>query len=352
MEISGIQIPDPLSENAIETYRWAVVHGELAMEEAAEELGFSPDGLRMAISELERRGLLRPAPASEGGTRLVTVAPDTAAAGTVTPMETLLRDRLDHILRLRGEFDLLRPLYAESQARQQARTPLTEVVELSTVLDLIDDAMASCRHQVLVCEPSREQPAELVERTHVRDLAMLRRGVEIRTLYQHSTRRHTVTQQYIDKLVEAGAHVRTLTELFGRMIAFDRSTAFIPHRTEPDGAVIVRDPSVVEYLCSTFDHAWMLATPYQPGQHRTYTLGDEAKQAIARMLTEGMKDEVIARRLGISLRTCRKHIAEIMEHFSAESRFQLGYLIRARLGEPGKGPDLDRVISETCSSPS
>lgn len=43
-----------------------------------------------------------------------------------------------------------------------------------------------------------------------------------------------------------------------------------------------------------------------------------------------MKDEMIARRLGMSLRTCRKHIAESMETLGASSRFQAGYLARAR----------------------
>nr|WP_237532014.1 LuxR C-terminal-related transcriptional regulator [Streptomyces sp. SID8352] len=42
------------------------------------------------------------------------------------------------------------------------------------------------------------------------------------------------------------------------------------------------------------------------------------------MLASGLKDDVIARRVGISSRTLRRHISVIMEELSAESRFQAG----------------------------
>lgn len=44
------------------------------------------------------------------------------------------------------------------------------------------------------------------------------------------------------------------------------------------------------------------------------------------MLAAGAKDETIARELGVSLRTCRRHIAEMMRMTGAGSRFQAGVL--------------------------
>jgi transposase-like protein len=152
----------------------------------------------------------------------------------------------------------------------------------------------------------------------------------MRTLYQHTSRRHQPTQEYVQRITGEGAQVRTLAALFGRMIAFDRSTVIIPHHEEYDGAVVIRDPSTVVYLCSVFEQSWTVADPYAPSAQGDSAL-DEIKQAIIRLLAEGMKDEMIARRLGMSLRTCRKHIAESMESLGATSRFQAGYLARARL---------------------
>ncbi len=51
---------------------------------------------------------------------------------------------------------------------------------------------------------------------------------------------------------------------------------------------------------------------------------DDLKRSIVRLMAEGYKDEIVARRLGMSVRTCRRHIAEIMEELEATSRFQAG----------------------------
>jgi DNA-binding NarL/FixJ family response regulator len=54
-------------------------------------------------------------------------------------------------------------------------------------------------------------------------------------------------------------------------------------------------------------------------------LGSELKREIVRRLAAGDKDEAIARGLGISLRTCRRYIAEILSATGAVSRFQAGF---------------------------
>ena len=46
---------------------------------------------------------------------------------------------------------------------------------------------------------------------------------------------------------------------------------------------------------------------------------------------EGDKDEAISRKLSVSVRTCRRHIADYMTQVGATSRFQAG-VIAAREG--------------------
>jgi len=45
---------------------------------------------------------------------------------------------------------------------------------------------------------------------------------------------------------------------------------------------------------------------------------------VLQTLNAGLKDEVAARRLSVSLRTYRRHIAELMDYFGVKTRFQLG----------------------------
>ncbi|MEV7774460.1 LuxR C-terminal-related transcriptional regulator [Kitasatospora sp. NPDC086791] len=325
-----------LSEDDIRLFQLAVDRGHLDPHDAAETLGTEPELVSTAVRRLERMHLLRPLPAgSSGTTRFVPVNPDVAAAGLLAPIESELRRQLADTQRIRGELALLGQVYARN--RTPGHAGLEEIHELATVIDLIADATARCRQEALTCQPGGGRAPHLLEQAYTRDLTMLRRGVRMRTLYQHTARHHAPTQEYVQRITQVGAEVRTTSELFGRMIAFDREVVFIPHQDDPDAAVVIRDASTVEYLCSVFDRWWSQADHYTPARFSRSPAAGEIKEAIVRLLAEGLKDEVIARRLGMSLRTCRKHIAEIMEMLGAESRFQAGYLARATVGLPDSG---------------
>ncbi|WP_143672688.1 helix-turn-helix domain-containing protein, partial [Streptomyces sp. b94] len=51
------------------------------------------------------------------------------------------------------------------------------------------------------------------------------------------------------------------------------------------------------------------------------------QHSIARLLAAGHVDDDIARRMGISVRTCRSHIARLMQTLGATSRTHLGALL-------------------------
>ncbi|CAM5267115.1 hypothetical protein SCALM49S_01211 [Streptomyces californicus] len=74
---------------------------------------------------------------------------------------------------------------------------------------------------------------------------------------------------------------------------------------------------------------WAHAVPLAEN-HRT--AGPEiqvtaVQRDIARLLTEGHVDDVVARRMGISVRTCRSHIARLAQSLGATSRTHLGALL-------------------------
>ena len=59
-------------------------------------------------------------------------------------------------------------------------------------------------------------------------------------------------------------------------------------------------------------------------------VGQDLQQAIARLMAQGLTDEVVARRLGMSVRTCRRHIAAMLQNLDAVSRFQAGVQAASR----------------------
>lgn len=121
---------------------------------------------------------------------------------------------------------------------------------------------------------------------------------------------------------EDGCLVRTVWTELDEVLIIDEAIALIP----APGAVqvtVVQQPPLVRQLALFFEATWAQAVHPQesvpiPGTEV------ELKQRIVRMLAEGAKDEAVARRLGISLRTCRRHIAEILHQLGASSRFQAG----------------------------
>ena len=87
-------------------------------------------------------------------------------------------------------------------------------------------------------------------------------------------------------------------------------------------------------MVATFEQLWAEASPLEEvinKQSQDDTEIDHTRAAILRLMAEGEKDEAISRRLSISVRTCRRHIADYMAQVGATSRFQAG-VIAARAG--------------------
>ncbi|WP_051970714.1 DUF6879 family protein [Kitasatospora azatica] len=289
----------------------------------------------LAAGELEHAAevllalrLLRPAPGRPD--LLIPTSPEAAAAEALGPLEARIAEASRHAQAVRDELQALMPRYRSSLRERGRQAGGDRLPDLRTVSAMLTEEAARCREEVFTIQPGGgRQPGRLAEAVS-RDLAMLQRGVRMRTLYQHSARSNLATQGYVETLTAGGAEYRTAPELPDRAVVFDRSVAFLPTRAEDgtgDGAVLVRDPDIVAYLCRVFDQLWATATPFRGSTEAAYReVGDNLRRALVGMLAEGAKDEVIARRLGMSLRTCRRHIAEVLLAVGAESRFQGGVL--------------------------
>ena len=93
----------------------------------------------------------------------------------------------------------------------------------------------------------------------------------------------------------------------------------------------VAEPALAGILQVTWDVLWANSLPLTTAVRLDALARDEVKLAILEQLETGTKDEVIARTLGMSLRTCRRHIAELFVAAGAVSRFQAGSRL-ARIG--------------------
>ncbi|GGY20354.1 helix-turn-helix transcriptional regulator [Streptomyces djakartensis] len=217
---------------------------------------------------------------------------------------------------------------------------------LARIQAAMDEATQACTTEVLTVQPGGiRREAELSEGLH-RALALRGRGVRMRDLYTHVARHGQGLLNYLELMGDA-VETRTLDEVIDRLILFDRTVAFIPANTDRTMALELRHPAIVEYLVTVFERLWRLAIPLTAPLPDTGIEGiSHREQSIAALLAEGHQDAVIAERLGISVRTCRAHIARLSETLGAASRTQLGVRI-AQAGLDGAS----RAASPTLGSP-
>ncbi|GIH75796.1 helix-turn-helix transcriptional regulator [Planobispora longispora] len=130
-----------------------------------------------------------------------------------------------------------------------------------------------------------------------------------------------------DKLVEfeqAGAMVRTLPSVPSWFLVAGSDTAGMP--AQWGGALaenaynfyLVRAAVVVAALRTLFEELWARAAPLP------WSRSADAAVRVLRLAAQGVGDEMIARKLGISVRTVRARFAEAMAELGAQSRFQAG----------------------------
>jgi DNA-binding transcriptional ArsR family regulator len=332
---SGQAERELIEDLGAEVFENAVSHGWIADEDQA----FAPGtARRAALKVLTDIGLLR---FDERGRRFHPVDPSAASDQLVVPLAPRGSELLAESARWNETFSRLGQVYRSSSVGLQRS--ITEVHGFEAINRFIDTQINDSRTELLYAQPyGKRRPAQLAE-AEERDLQALKRGVSMRTLYQHSARHSPATREYVAEMTALGAEVRTSEEFFKRLLVFDRHTALIPATENHAVAVAIHDKSVVAYLVDIFERAWERALPFTvEGLAVARTIAAEVRALTLRMLVEGHSDAASAKRLGVSPRTYATYIAALKEEYGVETRFQLGWAmsqtqqdVRDSLLDPG-----------------
>lgn len=185
------------------------------------------------------------------------------------------------------------------------------------------DLSVQARDSVIAVHPTMAPAVALRDGLDL-DRTLLERGVGYQVVWPHSARRQAESVDYMRLIMDLGAHVRTAAVPPVRMIVLDGAVALIPLPAEEgEGAAIVRDPVVLDYMVRIFEHVWEHARPVDDIAYDGVVFS-EIELAILTDLAGGRTDEAIARRLGIATRTLRRYLSSLFERFGVETRFQLG----------------------------
>lgn len=311
-------------------------------EQVLAEAGLSADDPRIAENSPTRRafdllvelGLLQ---LDGGRTTWRPLEPSHAQSRVVTPLGTEGARLIEESARWASAFAGLNQSWRRSPAATDSGPFL--YLHGEAINPYLTTLVAEAQEELLTAQPQTRRNAKAVTEAAERDVAALKRGLAMRTLYQHSARRHPATHTYVAEVTRHGAEVRTLDEFFNRMILVDRRVALIPAADNQATAVVVREPAIVAYLVDVFERAFARGRPFASGEQRVMKeIASEQRAMTIRMLIEGHADAVSAKRLGVSPRTYAGYVAELKDEYDAETRFQLGYTM-GQLGIAGQDTD-------------
>jgi hypothetical protein len=323
-------------DDATKLYEEVCQRGQIA----ASDYRIAEDGeLRTAFDLLVEMGLLTFDSEQDGW---APEDPTSVQSRVVSPLSQEAAKLLSESSQWSSAFSNLAQSWRRSP-QSSARGPFTYLRGGATINNVLDQLLAECEEELLTAQPEAGRDPRFLAKAALRDIELLERGATMRTLYQHSARRSSVTHKYVAAVTARGAEVRTLDEFFNRMIVVDRRVALIPNKEEFGVAVAIREPAVLAFLVDVFERSWERGRLFT--NRETSLMKDIAAEQRAmtmRMLIEGHSDPVSAKRLGVSPRTYAGYVADLKADYDAQTRFQLGYTM-GRMGVSGQEDIVDEA---------
>jgi DNA-binding CsgD family transcriptional regulator len=245
--------------------------------------------------------------------------------------EALERQRL--AAASREQVDRLLADYRRDQPAPPIEPRVEELVGAEAVWTRVREAADKVEREAAAFSPGGVLEPRDPATGHSYNEALLRRGINTRIVHLDSVRNDQAALDRLARMTVAGAQIRTVPVLALRMIIFDRAVAFIPIDVEDDdaGALVLHGRNLVAPLMTLFDLKWAVGAPVGGLPEIDGPTPSAQHRAVLLLLFAGHTDEAIARRLGVSLRTARRIIADLMTRLGAHGRFHAG----ARAAELG-----------------
>lgn len=326
LDVLGVSADDEL------LYRDLLHHPSSSLADLRRRVGRTPAALRKALLRLAELGLVSQLPGRPA--RYVATRPDVA-------VDALAATREEQFERARAA---ARVLVAELPAdrRHRPEEQVEIIVERDAVASRFRQLQQTAEREVLVLD--RPPYAQDTREANPGENPLLARGVALRGIYApeafESPGAFALTQQ----AMAAGEEARVHPNVPMKMVICDTTSALLPLTdTEVDrveSAMVVHNPTLVSALAGLFEMLWQTAHPLpavDPGAGGWASLATRrtpdspiGEPQLLALLAAGLKDEAIARQLGVSLRTVHRRTSELMESLDARTRFQAGMSAQSR----------------------
>jgi len=302
-----------LSEEAALLYEKLVTTGGLSL---ADHPGLSGSP---AARELIDRGFARER--HIGAALLVAVEPVRAIDNAILVRQRQILDQYQSLLKLRDEMTSLQQLYASASRLAEEPTDLVQVItDRQEISALSVELSLSAQQDVLSLETEHFTRSPDPRSARALPADLVARGVRFRNIYSRAVLELDGAKEMLRASIAAGWHCRIYPSMPMKMVLVDEQAALLPlGRTGMEGAMLVRAPVVVAALRGYFELLWSRAVPVE-GESADLS----AEQgSVLRLVLTGMTDAAIARHLGVSERTVRRHVGTLLDRFGVTNRVAL-----------------------------
>ena len=320
-----------IGPQALKLFQYASSRGDWTVRSACEQLDTTADEIEQARGQLIGLGLL--VESSDGGPAAEAAAPEAALLRLLTAEEEAAARLTDQIRRTREQIDAMRQVFLPLHTARSAGLGGEVVTSVDMIARVLGDTADIATSEILSMHTGPVMAPEVLAQELERDVRVLERGVAMRRIHLRPMTRIVHSMTHLQELRSAGAEVRIASILPFRFVLVDRVQAMVPalHTNSSDAMMVLRGEAVTALLVRIFEMCWALAAPLESAGAVEEPGLTSQQLWVLRLMSTGRKDEAIARELGVSVRTLRRVMADLMVQLGVESRFQAG-ITAARLG--------------------
>ena len=310
---------DPLGVAADEehVYRLLLTDPGAGVTEVEAHTTLSPARVRRALVALESKAMI---------TRSDSRPPRYHPAPPDIVVEALVSAREEELQRTRLAAQELSALLQAPPDQPQVSKVVEVITSPEAVVRRWTQQQRSARRSLEVfVRPPFTQP-DLDEDESVQR-ALYERGCEVRGVYDQRALQAPDILTSLQRTVLLGEQARVATELPVKLALFDRRLAFVPlGRGDNTTTLVVHESAMLDALVALFDLWWHRALPFDTndGVPADSTAEPDLEASVIALMRAGLKDDAIARQLGVSTTTVRRRINALALRYGVSTRFQLG----------------------------
>jgi sugar-specific transcriptional regulator TrmB/DNA-binding CsgD family transcriptional regulator len=304
-------------------YRELLRQPHAPLAELAAASGISIGQARRAVAGLSRAGLV----SRRHGTsnRLIPAPPDVA-------IEALIARRSEELGRARLAAAGLLTEYQQGARRDNAAALIEVITGRAAIYQRSVQLLHSARQEILMFD----KPPYIGPLDNAIEFELLARGIRWRSVYAPEALHSPDRVAQMRALQRAGERARIAPDLPLKLAIADNRLALLPLTTNEDEqemAILVHPCSLLTTVRTLFDLFWERGMPAagEVNQPSATWRPSQPDRTLLLLLTAGATDEAIARQLGVSVRTARRRLADLMHANGVQTRFQLG-LVAGRHG--------------------